>query len=52
MSDPYEFNKSLFDHGEPEEFLFFVRNFCMTTVATGALEMDLKIQYFRTLVRG
>ena len=29
-SDPYEFNMSLFDHGEPEEFLLFIRNFNIT----------------------
>ena len=26
-SDPYEFKMALFDNGEPEEFLMFIRNF-------------------------
>ena len=50
--DLYGFRISLFDHGEPEEFLFFVRNFQMTLVATGALETEAKVQYLRTLVSG
>ena len=43
---------SFFDRGEPEKFLLFIRNFSMTTVATGNLDMDAKIQYFSTLVHG
>ena len=35
---------SLFDHGEPEEFLLFIHNFKMTPAATGTLETDTKIQ--------
>ena len=42
---------SLFDNGDPEEFLLFVRNFNMTLAASGALEAGAKIQYLRTLVR-
>ena len=41
-----------FDHGKPEEFLMFIRNFSMTLAVTGMLEMDAKIQYLCTLVRG
>ena len=43
---------SLFDHGDPEEFLLFVRNFNMTLTATGTMEMDAKIQYICTLFHG
>ena len=43
---------SLFDHGEPEEFLLFIYNFNMTLIETGPLEMDAKIQYLCTLVLG
>ena len=43
---------SLFDHGDPEELLLFVRNFQMTLVDTGTLETEAKVQYLRTLVRG
>ena len=48
----YEFKRSLFDHGGPEEFLLFVRNFNMTLEATGTLEMDASIHYHRMVVRG
>ena len=48
----YEFMMSLFDHGNPEEFLLFVRNFEMTLAATGMLEMKAKVHYLRMLVRG
>ena len=51
-SDLYEFNMYLFDHGEPEESLLFIHNFNMTLAETGALYMDAKIQYLRTLVYG
>ena len=34
-SELYEFKISLFDHGDPEEFIFFVRNFNGTPAATG-----------------
>ena len=43
---------SLFEHGEPEEFLLFICNFNMTLAATGKLEMDVKVQYIHTLVHG
>ena len=29
-SDLYEFKSALFDNGDPEEFLLFIRNFNMT----------------------
>ena len=51
-SDLYEFKISLFDNGKPEEFLFFVRNFNMTLLASGTLEAGAKYQYLRTLVCG
>ena len=50
-SDLYNFKMSLFDHGEPEEFLLFIRNFNMNLAATGTLDMDTEIQYIGTLVR-
>ena len=43
---------SLFENGEPEEFLLSVRNFNMTLAVSETLEMGAKIQYLRTLVRG
>ena len=36
-SDLYEVNMPLFENGELEAFLFFVRNFNMTLVALGIL---------------
>ena len=41
---------SLFDHGNPEEFLLFVWYFKMTLATTVTLETEAKVQYFRTLV--
>ena len=52
MSDLYGFKTSLFDHGNTEEFLLFTRNFNMTLASTETLDMDTKIQYLHTLVRG
>ena len=43
---------SLFDNGEPEEFLLFVCNFIMNLAASGMLEVGAKIQYLCTLFRG
>ena len=43
-SDLYEFKISLFDNGEPEEFFLFVRNFNMSLVASGTLEVGAKVQ--------
>ena len=43
-SDLYEFKMSLFDNGDLEEFLLFVRNFNTTLVASGTLEADAKFQ--------
>ena len=42
----------LFDNGEPEDFLLFVRNFNMTLAASGTLEAGTKVHCLRTLVRG
>ena len=44
MSDLYEFKMSLFENGEPEEFLLFVRNFNTKLGASGKLEADAKFQ--------
>ena len=37
---------SLFGHGNPEEFLLFIRNFQITLVATGTLETEVKNSIF------
>ena len=50
--DLYDFKMSLFDHGEPGEFLLFIYNFNMTLAATGTLDTDANIQYLCTLVHG
>ena len=50
-SDLYEFKMALFDNGEPEELLLFIRNFNMTLKASGTLVAIASIQYLRTLVR-
>ena len=42
---------SLFDNGDPEEFLLFVLNFNINIAESGMLEMDAKIRYLHTLVR-
>ena len=51
-SDLYEFNMSLFDHGDLEEFLLFIRKFNITLAATRNLEMEANIQYLCTLLHG
>ena len=43
---------SFFDHGDPEEFLLFVRNFIITIAAPGTLETDVKVQYICTIIHG
>ena len=48
----YEFMMSLFDHGEPEEFLLFVRNFRMTLADMITLETEVQFCYLCMLVRG
>ena len=52
LLDLYEFKMDLFDNGNPEEFLFFVRNFNMTLSASQTLTTGVKIQYLCTIVRG
>ena len=42
----------LFDNGDTEEFLLFVRNFNVNLAASGTLATGANIQYLRTLVRG
>ena len=41
-SDLYEFKISLFDNGDPEEFLLFVRNFNMTLAVLWTMEVGAK----------
>ena len=43
MSDFYEFKIVLFDNGDPEEFLLFVRNFNMTLEVSGMMEPVTKV---------
>ena len=50
--DLYEFSMSIFDDGDPEEFLLLMRNFNMTLASSGTLETGANIQYFHTLARG
>ena len=51
LLDIYELKISLFDNGEPEEFLLFVHNFNMTIRASGLLEAGAKYQCLCNLVR-
>ena len=51
-SDLYELKTDLFDNGDPEEFLLFIRNFKITLEASGTLKYGANIQYLRTLVHG
>ena len=43
---------SMFENGDPEEFLLFVLNFNMTLTASGTLEAITEVQYLCTLFRG
>ena len=47
--DLYEFKMSLFEYGNPEDFLLFIRNFNMTLAVSGALGAGAKYQYLRIL---
>ena len=51
-SDLYEFRMALFDNGDPDEFLLFIRNFNMTPEETGTIGYCAKVQYLCTQVRG
>ena len=42
--DLYELKMSLFENGDPEEFLLFVRNFNTTLAASGTLKAGAKYQ--------
>ena len=44
MLELCDFKISLFDNGEPEEFLLFVLNFNTTLAASGILEADARFQ--------
>ena len=50
--DLNKFKMTLFDNGEPGEFLLFIHNFNMTLKASGTLKSDVKIKYLCVLVRG
>ena len=51
-SDLYKFNMALFENGNPEELLLFVRNFYMNLAASVTLATCAKNQYLRTLALG
>ena len=51
-SDIYEFKISLFDNGEPEEFLLFIRDFNITFEASGQIIYGVNIQYLCTMICG
>ena len=48
----YEFKMAMFDNGEPEQFLLFIRNFNLTLQVSGIIVSGANIQYLCTLVRG
>ena len=50
--DLYEFKMSLFNNGNPEEFLLFVNNFNTTLGSSRTLQAGVNIQYLHTLVSG
>ena len=50
-SDLYEFRMSLFEDGDPEDFLLFVCNSNTTLSEIGTLETGANIQCLCTLVR-
>ena len=49
-SDLYELKTTLFDNGNPEEFLLFIQNSKMTLKASGTHKYVVNIQYLCTLV--
>ena len=51
-SEVYKFKMALFDNGESEEFLLFLRNFKTTIDASGTLTVNAELQYLRPLLRG
>ena len=50
--DLYGFKRTLFDNGETEEFLLFLKKINSTLAASGTLTTGAKIKYFRSLVHG
>ena len=52
MLELYNFKMDLFENGNPEEFLLFVKNFNTTIALSGTLVTGAKNRYLRTLVRG
>ena len=48
----YDFKIALFENGNPEEFLLFVKNFNMTIALSGTLATGAKIRFLRTIVHG
>ena len=48
--DLYEIKMALFERGELEEFLLFIRNFKLNLAASGTLKVGTKYQYLCTLV--
>ena len=43
---------SLFENGEPEEFLLFVRSFNITLATSGTLEAGVKYEYLHNIFCG
>ena len=52
MSDLYEFRMSVFDNGDPEEYLLLVHKFNMNIAVLRDLDMGTNMQYLCTLVHG
>ena len=50
--DFYKLKMALFDNGDPEEFLLFIRKFQMTLKASGTITSGSNIQYICMLVCG
>ena len=51
-SDLYKLKMDLFDNGDAEEFLLFIRNFNMNPEASRTLRSDAKTQYLCTMISG
>ena len=51
-SELYEFNTSLFVNRNPEEFLWFMRNFNTTLAASRIPDMGARVQCLCTLLHG
>ena len=50
-SDLYKLKMALFDNGDSEEFLLFIRDFNMNIEASGTLMARTNIQYLHMILR-